>query len=157
MAKLTPGVHTIIVGAVAAGNFLETAAALAGVELDTAQRWIEAGAQPHSPYAAFRRDVLAAEAESERRVLTAILLAAEAGDGRAASWFLERRHSRRWSARIRQVVAAEVEGAVERVLALEPVLGREVVDAVVAAMAAEPVEPWSRPDGAATDDEEQVH
>lgn len=153
MARLTPEVHSIIVAAVRGGNFLETACALAGVEVDAVSRWIEAGAQPHSPYAAFRREVHAAVAESERTVLMGILAAAQAGDPKAAGWFLERRHARRWGTRVRAAVEAETEAAVERVLALEDRLGRETIDLVIAALAGEPAT-WTRPDGEAADDED---
>lgn len=69
--KLTPDVHETIVNAVRAGNYVETAAAYAGVHPGTVFRWMKEGDEPGAPRAKreFRDAVNRARAESEVRVV----------------------------------------------------------------------------------------
>lgn len=129
--------YQAIIGALEAGHFLDTAAALAGVSTARLRAWIRAGAQPESEWHAFATDVRRAIAKSESEVLGYLRDAAEAGDLKAATWWLERRHPERWGAKIQHIVRQEVDGILERIESLEPELGAEIVDRVLAAVAGE--------------------
>jgi transposase len=100
--------HAVIVDAMRAGNFLETAAALAGIDSSTLRRWIrrgerermrrEAGQVAQSSENAFVRlalevDLAAGAAQSE--VVGRIIRAGQ-DDWRASAWWLERRHVDEW-------------------------------------------------------------
>lgn len=69
--KLTPEVHEKIVTAVRAGNYVETAAAYAGVHPTTVFRWLREADEPGASRAVreFRYAVDSARAESEVRVV----------------------------------------------------------------------------------------
>jgi len=100
--KLTPAIEETIVAAVRRGNFLETAAALAGIDAATVRRWVKRGAAaPESIYGQFTVAVKRALAESEDRDLTALERAAEEGVWQARAWRLERRFPDRWARRAR--------------------------------------------------------
>lgn len=135
--QIDTSTHAMIVGALRSGHFLDTAAALAGVTAAQLRAWVRAGAQSDSPLHAFAVDVRRAIAESENEVLGYLRDAAEAGDLKAATWWLERRHPERWGAKIQHVVRQEVDGILERVESLEPELGPEVIDRILAAIAGE--------------------
>lgn len=116
---LTPDVHARIVETVRQGNFRETAAAAAGVDVRTMRRWLYRGAQGEAPYAAFSADLDAAEAESEVADISAI---ASADDWKAIAWRRERM-SNRWQLRLRVEVTKELDSlldALEAEFANEP-------------------------------------
>lgn len=97
-SKLTPEIQTRIVEAVTAGNYMETAAAYAGVGVSTFYRWMQEGEDPKSPKRKreFREAVLQARAQAEVRNVTLIQRAANDGSWQAASWFLERSFQAKW-------------------------------------------------------------
>lgn len=134
-ARLTDDVYNTIVEYVSAGNYLETAAAAAGVDIRTVRRWIRDGADPESEYAVFRREVLRSEAEAEHKLVSFLQDCAAAGDPRPAQWWLERRHPAKWSLRIQHVVGEQFEAVISRIEQLEERIGREAVDLVLDALA----------------------
>jgi hypothetical protein len=94
--KLTPEVQKKIVDAIRAGNYMETAAAYAGISKDTFYRWLKRGARAKSGiYKNFHDAVEKALAESEVRDVMIIANAA-ATDWKAAAWRLERKFPERW-------------------------------------------------------------
>lgn len=100
--KLTPAIHATIVEAVQRGNYLETAAALAGLDAATLRRWVKRGTdEPDSAFGRLADAIRRAQAESEDRDLTALAAAADGGVWQARAWRLERRFPDRWARRAR--------------------------------------------------------
>lgn len=110
-----------IIRAVKAGNYIETAAALAGISKTTLYAWMKRGAaelerleadikakpkKAELPFLDFLNAVNMALAEAENRDIEAIN-AATKEDWRAAAWRLERKFPDRWGRKDR--VQAEVE------------------------------------------------
>jgi len=103
---LTPAVQTAIVAHLRAGNYLETAANLAGLNRTTVFSWLRQGAQtkdPDSPHKRFLDAVKEAESYAEADALER--LRAHGGQyWQAEAWYLERRHPRRWGRKDREPV-----------------------------------------------------
>jgi hypothetical protein len=94
--KLTPELKDKIVKAVRAGNYIETAAAWAGIHKDTFYDWFHKGqASRAGLYREFADELEIAWAESEVRDLQTISMAA-AENWAAAAWRLERKFPTRW-------------------------------------------------------------
>lgn len=106
--KLTPETQDRIVKMLLAGNYLETAAAAAGITKSTLYEWLRRGTRvrngevPPSKQSAFdkRASVFSdavekAAAQAEALMVQRITVASEE-DWRAAAWRLERRHPDRW-------------------------------------------------------------
>lgn len=97
---LTPAVEERIILAVRRGNYIETAAAFAGISKDSLYEWLKRGArEPDSAYAAFSDALEKALAEAEMSDLARIEKAAVEGTWQAAAWRLERRNPKRWALR----------------------------------------------------------
>lgn len=96
--KLTPEVTRQIASLIRGGNFIETAAVIAGVSKDTLYDWLKKGREPKASriYRDFVRAIERAEAEGELLLVTAVKDAGKK-DLRALLWRLERRY-RRWAA-----------------------------------------------------------
>ena len=95
--SLTPEVSQVIADAMRAGNYLETAAALAGISVSTLRNWLRAGRRGESPELAdFARAITQARAIAEVRDLERI---GRDPSWQAAAWRLERRHPKRWGRR----------------------------------------------------------
>lgn len=95
--KLTEEVETKIVAAIRGGNYIETAAAFAGIDKVTFYDWMKQGAAGKSPeMVKFSNSVKKALAESEVIPLSRI---SEAGKSswQAEAWRLERRFPERWA------------------------------------------------------------
>lgn len=98
---LTPEVHEKIVGLVKAGNYMEVAAAAAGVPRSTFYDWLRLGAKDmadgnvDTPLAELSDALQRAEAEAEARDVARI---AQAGgkNWQALAWRLERKNPKRW-------------------------------------------------------------
>lgn len=107
-SKLTPELQERIISAIRAGNYMETAAAYAGISKDTLYRWLKQGARAKSgPYKRFSDAIAQAMAQSEVRDVAVIHKAAET-EWTAAAWRLERKYPERWGRR--QKVEAQVSG-----------------------------------------------
>lgn len=97
--KLSEEIETKIVAAIRGGNYMETAAAFAGISKDTLFAWLRDGERGKSPeLIKFSDSVKKALAESEVIPLSRI---SEAGktNWQAEAWRLERRFPQRWAKR----------------------------------------------------------
>lgn len=129
MAKsqtLTPEVHERLVAAMRAGNYVETAAAYAGVSKQSVYNWLRIGArgedEPHpdprtAACVAFAREARKAVAAAEIVDLARIDKAASKGAWQASAWRLERKFPEKWGRREKAVVQQEVRRELERMLA----------------------------------------
>jgi len=94
--KFVPETIDRILLALKGGNYIETAAAFAGVNKTTLYEWLKLGAaEEEGPYRDFSNAVEESIAIGEA---TDVQRVGNAGkdDWRAAAWRLERRHSKRW-------------------------------------------------------------
>lgn len=116
--KLTPEIQDRIVTAIRAGNYMETAAAYAGIARSTFNEWIRRGAEEQEgPFAEFAAAVEQALAAAEARDVALIGQAAQK-EWQAAAWRLERRLPERWGRKTRhEVSAAPGSGGLEAILA----------------------------------------
>jgi hypothetical protein len=97
--KLTPALQKNITDALMAGNYIETAAAYAGVSKVTLYKWLKKGRREKSgQYVDFVAAVDQAMAQSE---VSAIARITKAGDEswQALAWRLERRFPAKWGKR----------------------------------------------------------
>jgi len=95
--KLTPALQSKICDAIRAGNYLETAAAYAGVNKTTLHRWMRDGARAKSgALYEFNLAIEKALADAEARDVALIAKAASDGVWQAAAWRLERKFPQRW-------------------------------------------------------------
>jgi transposase len=95
--KLTPEIQEKIVSVIRKGNYIETAAAYAGISKQTLYNWLRTGSRkPTGVYGEFVRAVEQALAESEMADLARIEQAAIEGHWQASAWRLERRFPKRW-------------------------------------------------------------
>lgn len=100
---LTPDVESTLVEALRSGEYLENAAALAGIAKSTVYEWLRAGVRdPEGPYGAFSDAIKRAQAEADRDDLGIIKRAGEQGNWQACAWRLERRHPQLYSARVQE-------------------------------------------------------
>lgn len=112
--KLTPEVQHRIVQAIQAGNYMETAAAYAGINKSTLYLWLKRGAREkerleknsrarmrksEAPFVEFSNAIQKALAEAEMRDVMLIGKAA-AEQWQAAAWRLERKFPQRWGRRV---------------------------------------------------------
>ena len=128
--KLTSETHARIVQAIQAGNYIETAAAYAGISKNTLYEWLRRGAREkerlasnrrarpkkaEQPYLEFADAVEKALAEAEVRDVVTVLKAADAGQWQAAAWRLERKFPDRWGRRdkVQQEISGPDGGPVE--------------------------------------------
>jgi len=94
--KLTKEIHNTITRHVKAGNYIETAAAAAGVNKSTLYDWLKRGAKEEiGIYYDFSNAVESALAESEIKDLKK-LEAHMSSSWQAAAWRLERRFPEKW-------------------------------------------------------------
>jgi hypothetical protein len=94
---LTQEIQDKIVAALNVGNYLETAAAFAGVHKDSVFAWMKRGRlEPDSIYSVFLSAVEKAQAFSEMRDVQVIDKAGQGGQWQASAWRLERKFSKRW-------------------------------------------------------------
>jgi hypothetical protein len=102
-----PEVRAKLVQAVAAGNYLETAASYAGISKDTLYRWLRRGAkEKQGPYRDFAEAVRKAMADAEVRDVARVAQAAEK-NWQAAAWRLERKFPAKWGRRDQGGYSAE--------------------------------------------------
>lgn len=117
--SLTPDVHELIVKAVRAGNFLETAAAAAGVHRTTVHLWIQRGEKDEAdePYATFALEVVQARAFCEMERVANIIDAKPGVPGVSGAdiwqkdaWWLERHRPAQYSGKVKATVEEMVDG-----------------------------------------------
>lgn len=127
--RFTPAVRAKFIEFIRDGNYLETAAASAGVHPNTPREWLRKGGREESgEHRDFWLAYHEAESESERSLLTLAVTHAKT-DGRLALDIMARKYPRRWG----QTMRLELEGVFDRVLnALERELGDEEFDRVSA-------------------------
>jgi len=102
--KLTEKMLTEIVLLIRAGNYIETAAAAAGISKNTLYEWLRDGARAKTGLKRrFRDEVMQALAMSEILDLQTIRDAAKE-EWQAAAWRLERRFPDRWRRRDSTVI-----------------------------------------------------
>lgn len=93
----TPELTEELCGYLRAGNYIETAAHLAGVWPRRVFGWVKRGqSDPDSPYAAFAQAVKRAEADAEQESINRIRLAGRSNVWQADAWYLERKAPQRW-------------------------------------------------------------
>ena len=92
---LTPELIKTICATVKAGNYIETAAAVAGIHKDTLYDWLKKASSKGGIYAEFSDAIKKALAESEARDVL-IISEASKTNWTAAAWKLERRFAERW-------------------------------------------------------------
>jgi transposase len=117
--KLSPELQALVVEALNSGNYIETAAAYAGIHEATIYRWLERGrierarlsddddAKPdpeETPYREFCEAVEKTRANAEVRSLALIQQAAMNGTWQASAWYLERSYPRKWGRFERQEI-----------------------------------------------------
>jgi hypothetical protein len=97
-SKITRELVDKIIGIVRAGNYLETAAAAAGINKPTLRAWLKAGARSKTNdlFAQLAQGVEAATNEAEARHVAMIAKASQAGAWQASAWYLERKFADRW-------------------------------------------------------------
>lgn len=99
--KLVPETAKKIIELLARGNYLETAAAAAGVHKSTVYDWLKRGARSRrGAYHDFAEACDKAQAESEALELARLEKLSLKGDFRAITWRLERRNPRRWGPQV---------------------------------------------------------
>lgn len=104
---LTPDRVDTIVKMLTAGNYLDAAAAMAGVDRSTVYQWLKKGANQQSGvYHDFHARVEQAQAEAECRLVSQIAAAAK-NQWQAAAWHLERKFPDRWGRKERLDVTVD--------------------------------------------------
>jgi transposase-like protein len=95
--KFSDEIAQKIITLVRAGNYMETAAATAGITKQTLYDWLKQGAnQKRGKFKDFSDAVMRAVGEAEAIDISTIGKAAQNGDWRAAAWRAERRNPKRW-------------------------------------------------------------
>lgn len=122
--KLNFDTHNKIITAIRAGNYIETAAAYAGVNKSTLYEWLKRGEREkqrvaenpryrirksEKPYVEFSNAVEKALAEAEIRDVAIIAKAAEE-QWQAAAWRLERKFPDRWGRKGKVDLSADKDG-----------------------------------------------
>jgi hypothetical protein len=124
--KLTPELAEQIVKAIEAGNYNETAAEAAGIDLKTFYNWMNWGRDGKEPFTAFFQSVTRARANAELDLVDAVRAGDGKGEGfgraKAAAFMLERTRAKKFAQRINVKVQDELErmlDVAQRVLAAE--------------------------------------
>lgn len=109
--KLTPEIHNRIVNAIKAGNYMETAAAAAGINKSTLYKWLRDGERANRGIMKeFSNAVHMALAQSEMADVDVLRKAGwENGDWRASLARLQRRFPDRWGEKTHMTVAGDPE------------------------------------------------
>lgn len=111
--KLTPELQQKIVDALRLGNYIETAAAYAGVSKTTIYDWLKKGARSKKgKYKDFSNAVEKALAEAEMRDVALIGNAAKE-NWQAAAWRLERKFPARWGRKTQHEITGKEGNPIE--------------------------------------------
>lgn len=109
LMDLKPNICDDIIKAVRMGNYLETAAAYAGITKETLFAWLRRGAkEDKGPFKDFSDSITKGLAEAEMLDLGRIQEASKT-NWQAAAWKLERRNPNRWGRKDRTPVTPEEE------------------------------------------------
>jgi transposase-like protein len=116
----------LIVDALTAGNYIETAAKIAGVAPASIYSWLDKGRtasdliqaghdidENDRIYMEFAEAVEKARAQAEARNLLLIQQAAQSGTWQAAAWYLERSFPKRWGRKDKLEMTGKDEGPLE--------------------------------------------
>lgn len=103
--------HKKIIDAVASGQRLYVAAALAGVTVETCRLWARRGNEGEKQFKSFAEDYKKADAIAEARAVRDIVKAHQKGDWKAAMWWLGKRKSKAWGIEKQQVELSGRDGA----------------------------------------------
>lgn len=142
-SKLSPEVMAAFIDSLEKGNYLETAAAYAGIARQTIYDWMRKGARGEGQeYVEFLDTMKKAQAQAEVAALDRI---ERAGEWQAAAWRLERKFPARWGQRVRVTVDQEQAAFLDR---LEQRLPPAVYQQVLAAAAMEGLEEAEEEDAA---------
>lgn len=113
-SKLDEGLIKLICDSVRKGNYIETAAAAAGISKQTLYSWLKAGAREEDPLAVEFLDAYKkAEAEAEAANVNMIRTWARK-DWKAAAWMLERKNPDKWGRRDRITANVNHSGSVDK-------------------------------------------
>lgn len=140
--KLTPEREQIILDAIVAGNWLVTAANMAGVTARTVRNWLkqaEEAPEANPELVAFAGKYQAALADAENQLVADVRRAAKA-DARHAQWMLEKRFPKRWGKTAEQKLTLSGTVGIERAQLLAEL--NQKIDALAA----------TKPDTTAPDD-----
>lgn len=153
VALLTNDAHKRIIGTLQAGNHLDIAAAVGGVETATVRAWVRKGQAEHTRreagkkpdptldiYVVFAREFGEALVTAEALAVSRLTKAGET-DWRASLAFLERKEPKRWGLQVNLHVTQELEAFLD---ALERRLPRDVFVQVLRAADDEAREGTSR-------------
>lgn len=130
---LNEDVHKRIVDTITGGNYLDTAAAVAGISSSTLHAWLDRGRKARDlaalggkeapaderPFVSFLEDVEKARATAEARAVLLIQRAAQDGTWQAAAWYLERSAPKRWGRQDRMLHSNPEGGPVEVMVSSE--------------------------------------
>jgi hypothetical protein len=133
-SALTPETHKLLVRLIGNGNYLEVAAAAAGIAEVTLKEWLVRGREEGvGKYYDFYIDVMQAEALKENDLLQRVEHAGSIPEfWQASAWILARRFPKRWQEKVQLELANEL----ERMLAhLEARLDTDTYTRVLEALA----------------------
>lgn len=94
---LTPAVQERIVSLIRRGAYIETACGVADIDRRTMYEWLRKGQSGIEPYASFYAAATTARDEAEFNALDTVTSAARKGDVKAAQWYLEKTHGKKYS------------------------------------------------------------
>lgn len=124
--KYTREVHKLIIDAIELGNYRTTAAAAAGICRNTLADWERRGIEGEAMYALLACEMQQAEARSEMALLAAVRNAESGDPWQSKAWMMERRFASRWSVKVKQTVAENVDALTTKLRA-NPELYKQVV------------------------------
>lgn len=146
--KYSKEIQDTIVDYIRAGNYMETAAAAAGISKDTLYNWLRRGArykageedyniEKYQKYAEFKDKVEQAQAEAEIRDVMIISKAAQES-WQAAAWRLERKFPDKWGKKEKSNVEltgkdggpVELEGGKEQAIIQQLVTDPDIAERV---------------------------
>lgn len=93
--SLTLEVRTAIIEALRAGNYIDTAIRIAGINRTTFYNWVKRAEAGESPFTEFINTCEKVIAEAEGDAVKSLQAAGKA-DWKAIAWWLSRRHFKKW-------------------------------------------------------------
>lgn len=123
-SKLTDELHADLVKWIQAGNYIETAAILCGINKASVYNWLKRGRTARSgKYKLFFDAVRQAQAKSEARLVNIVEMAAKR-DWKAAAWRLERKFPNRYGRQTKHEVSGKGGAPVQSAVIYLPDNGR---------------------------------